>query len=82
MTLNAIDDTIRFLEKRNLELRTPDNIYYITYLVGLFAYNQGKNTSDETEKKIVDWYNTVNFSVKGDNSVLRKMFTDLIALID
>jgi len=82
MTLKAVDRTVEFLEKKNMDLKTPSNIYYVTYLIGFFIYAQEKEITLEKEKNLIEWYNNVNFSVKGDNSITRKFFTDLIAILD
>jgi hypothetical protein len=81
-TLKAIDETVEFIERQSTELKTPNNIYQITYLTGFFVYNQGNTISTAKKEKLIEWYNNVNFSVKGDNSKARKIFTDLISIPD
>ena len=82
MTLSAIDETINFLEQKNINLKAPDKIDYVTYLIGFFVYNRGKMLSTKSEQKLIEWYNGVNFSVKGDNSIRRELFSNLITLLN
>lgn len=82
MTLKAIDDTLDFIEEKTMELVTPDKIDYITYLIGFFIYKKGKKLTDKEEKALIDWFNNVNFNVKGDNSIRRDYFTELLDIIE
>ncbi|MDR1688738.1 MAG: hypothetical protein LBS21_09040, partial [Clostridiales bacterium] len=34
MTLTSLDEAIDFVKKHEMEIKSPDNIYYITYLMG------------------------------------------------
>lgn len=76
MTLNALDIALNFIENNNI--KKPDRIDYITYLTGYFVFNN-QNPVNETIDKLIEWYNTVDFTNKG-NSERRNLFTELISI--
>lgn len=82
MTLNGLEEALEFMEENTMILKTPDKIDYITYLVGFFVYKQGKTLSDLQKNKLIDWFNNVNFNVKGDNTIRRDKFTELLNILE
>lgn len=75
MTLFALDYAIEFIENNNIKL--PDRIDYLTYLVGAFVFLGNKSISEGQREHIIEWYNGVEFSKK-DNGERRKYFENLL----
>lgn len=74
LTLEALDTVLDFLE--NNELKKPDRIDYINYLLGFFVFN-GFDIDDETRDFLIKWYDTVDFTNKS-NTDRRDIFNNLI----
>ena len=76
MTLDVEEKVIDFIE--NNALKQPDRIDYINYLIGFFVFNASK-MDDEVKDRLINWYNTVDFTNKS-NTERRDMYTDLIKM--
>jgi hypothetical protein len=76
MTLKALQQTLDFIDDNKLE--EPKRIDYITYIIGVFVYINGKQINDKQKDLLIDWYNTVEFSKK-DNGERRKIFEELLS---
>lgn len=74
-TLEALDKSVEFIQEQ--DVKEPDRIDYINYVIGFFVYNP--SPSNEVVKKLVDWYNKVDFNNKS-NSRRRTIFTQLLNL--
>lgn len=72
-TLEALDKSVDFIQEQ--DVKEPDRIDYINYITGFFVYNP--SPSNEVVKKLVDWYNKVDFNNKS-NSRRRTIFTQLL----
>ena len=72
-TLEALDKSVEFIQEQ--DVKEPDRIDYINYITGFFVYNP--SPSNEVVKKLVDWYNKVDFNNKS-NSRRRTIFTQLL----
>lgn len=72
-TIEALDKSVEFIQEQ--DVKEPDRIDYINYLTGFFVYNP--SPSNEVIKKLVDWYNKVDFNNKS-NSRRRTIFTQLL----
>ena len=72
-TLEALDKSVEFIQEQ--DVKEPDRIDYINYITGFFVYNP--SPSNEVIKKLVDWYNKVDFNNKS-NSRRRTIFTQLL----
>lgn len=77
VTLEALDKALLFIKNNNL--KEPDKLDYINYLIGYFVYNQSQEISIIKTGKLIEWYNNIVFSLKG-NGERRKMFDDLLKL--
>ncbi|MGL5480159.1 MAG: GmrSD restriction endonuclease domain-containing protein [Clostridium sp.] len=78
ITLNAVDDSIKFIENNKLEKK--DRMDYLTYLTGYFVFNKYTSISNDVERKLIDWYKNVEFSSKG-NTERRDIFSELLKII-
>lgn len=72
-TLEALDKSVEFIQEQ--DVKEPDRIDYINYITGFFVYNP--SPSNKVIKKLVDWYNKVDFNNKS-NSRRRTIFTQLL----
>ena len=72
-TIEALDKSVEFIQEQ--DVKEPDRIDYINNLTGFFVYNP--SPSNEVIKKLVDWYNKVDFNNKS-NSRRRTIFTQLL----
>lgn len=81
MTLKGLEEALQFMEENTMILKTPDKIDYITYLIGFFVYKQDKILSKLQKNKLINWFNNVNFNVKGDNTIRRNNFTELLNIL-
>ncbi|KOC49521.1 hypothetical protein ADU88_05605 [Clostridium botulinum] len=77
ITLEALDITLNFIYKNNLNM--PNRIDYITYLTGFFVFNKNKELNKVQKNHIIDWYKTVTFTNQSNNE-RRKMFSDLLQI--
>lgn len=78
MTLDGLDKAMTFIYDNKL---VPERIDYITYLTGLFVCNKNIDMNEEQKERTVKWFNTVNFSDKG-NSERREIFDKLLNIIN
>lgn len=78
ITLSALDKAIEFMYDNKL---SPTRIDYLTYLTGLFVYNKNENLNYNQKEKTIEWFNSVDFSDKG-NSQRREIFDNLILIKD
>lgn len=76
VTLDALDKVLEFIEAN--DLKKPDRIDYINYLVGYFIFHPEQMT-DEKKERIIEWYNTVNFTNKS-NTQRRSIYTELLKI--
>jgi hypothetical protein len=72
--LSALDLALDFIEDN--DLRKPDRIDYINYLLGYFVFS-GAEISESKKNRLVDWYDSADFTNK-NNTERRTMFTALI----
>lgn len=79
MTLQALDCAIDFIENNNL--KEPQRIDYVTYLLGAFVHLGNKELDDRQKAFLIDQYNTVQF-INKDNGERRKIFDKLITVKD
>lgn len=77
LTLNGVDRAIEFINNNCLEKKK--RIDYVTYLSGYFILNNEKKLLDIQKNKLIDWYNTVDFTSKG-NTERREIFSDLLKI--
>ena len=70
---HALDKSVEFIQAYNV--KEPDRMDYINYVTGFFVYYP--DPSDDKIKKLVDWYNKVDFNNKS-NSRRRDIFTRLL----
>lgn len=75
-TLECLDLALDFIEDNNL--REPDRIDYINYMIGFFAFHDSP-LSEELKKKLINWYNSVNFTNKS-NTKRREIYTALVEM--
>lgn len=76
MTLSALDRALQFIEDN--ELKAPERIDPINYLTGFFVI-KGEDLDPDVEVKLVEWYNTVDFT-NMSNTERREEFTDLLSI--
>lgn len=74
LTLAALDKTLDFIEAN--DLKHPDRIDYINFLIGYFVFHPEDLTAEETAY-LVKWYNSTDFK-NTSNSARRSIFTNLI----
>jgi len=74
LTLKTLEKVLDFIQDN--DLKKPDRIDYINYLIGYFIFNAESMTIERKEKLIV-WYNTVNFTNKS-NTERRNIYTELL----
>ena len=63
ITLKALDKTLDFIEDNDLEKHNRAD--YVNYLLGYFVFHDNDIT-DEKKRKLINWYNTVNFTNKSN----------------
>lgn len=78
MTLIALDKTLSFIYDNNLN---PGRIDYITYLTGLFVYNNNEDMNTQQKEEVINWFSNVDFTDKG-NSERRDIFDRLLLIKD
>ncbi len=76
MTLDALDKALDFIDRN--ELKQPDRVDYINFLLGYFVFND-RDLTEEDEKNLVNWYEETDFKNKS-NSVRRSIYTKLIQM--
>ena len=74
LTLEALDTVLDFMDGN--ELKKPDRIDYINYLIGYFVFN-GFDIDDSTREFLIKWYDSVDFTNKS-NTERRDIFNSLI----
>lgn len=74
LTLEALDTVLDFMDSN--ELKKPDRIDYINYLIGYFVFN-GFDIDDSTREFLIKWYDSVDFTNKS-NTERRDIFNSLI----
>lgn len=74
LTLEALDAVLDFLDSN--ELKKPNRIDYINYLIGYFVFN-GFDIDDPKKEFLIDWYDNVDFNNKS-NTNRRDIFNNLI----
>lgn len=77
ITLKSLDYVIDFIETH--DLKEPERIDYITYLLGAFVYIGSNEINDKQRAFLEEWYNNVEFAKK-DNGERRRMFEELIKI--
>lgn len=78
MTLIALDKALSFIYDNNLN---PRRIDYITYLTGLFIYNNNEDMNTQQKEKVINWFSNVDFTDKG-NKERRDIFDRLLLIKD
>ena len=76
MTLDALDKALDFIDRN--ELKQPDRVDYINFLLGYFVFND-RDITEEDEKNLINWYEKTDFKNKS-NSVRRSIYTKLIQM--
>ena len=76
ITISALDRTLQFIECNNLKKHNRAD--YVNYLLGYFVFHQNE-ISDEQKRKLIEWYNNVNFTNKS-NTARRKIYSELLNL--
>lgn len=74
LTLEALDKALDFIDRK--ELKHPDRIDYINYLLGYFVFHTEDLTAED-EEYLVKWYNSTNFK-NSSNTTRRSIFTNLV----
>lgn len=74
MTKNALKFTLNFIE--NHDLKTPNRMDYINYLVGYFVYHGTILTSSD-EQMLCRWFNSADFT-NSTNTERRAMYKKLL----
>ena len=74
LTLDVLDVILDFMDEN--DLKKPDRIDYINYLIGFAVFN-GSDFNEDTKNYLLDWYDNVDFSNK-TNSERRLIFKELI----
>lgn len=74
LTLEALDTVLDFMDSN--ELKKPDRIDYINYLIGYFVFN-GFDIDDGAKEFLIKWYDSVDFTNKS-NTGRRDIFNSLI----
>ena len=74
MTLTALDKALNFIDSHDLKL--PDRIDYINYLLGYFVFYPEALTAAE-EEHLVAWYKKTNFA-NTSNTQRRSIFSQLL----
>lgn len=74
MTLTALDKALNFIDSHDLKL--PDRIDYINYLLGYFVFYPDALTAAE-EEHLVAWYKKTNFA-NTSNTERRSIFSQLL----
>lgn len=77
LTLKTLEKVLYFIADNNL--KQPDRVDYINYLIGYFIFNPEPMT-EQQKKKVIEWYNTVKFTNKS-NTDRRNIYTDLLNII-
>lgn len=77
MTLTALDKALSFIDEH--ELKLPDRIDYINYLLGYFVFYPQELTEAE-EAHLISWYNSTNFA-NTSNTERRNSFNRLLQKI-
>ncbi|MGE7869523.1 GmrSD restriction endonuclease domain-containing protein [Bacillus paramycoides] len=77
LTLNSLDNAINFITINGLSI--PKRVDYLTYLTGFFSWNHNNELSSDRKDKLIQWYNTVNFSNKS-NGERRNIFDSLLKI--
>ena len=77
MTLEALDKALEFIDEN--DLKQPDRIDYINYLLGYFVYYPADPNMAERDY-LVNWYRTTDFK-NTSNTTRRKIFTRLLERI-
>lgn len=78
ITLEGLENTIQFICDNKL---IPERIDYLTYLVGLFVYNDNNKLNEKQKNATIKWFNEVDFVDKG-NSERREIFEKLLRIKD
>lgn len=73
-TLEALKMALNFIYDMELE---PDRIDYITYLTGLFVYNENRDLNPIQTKEVIKWFSETIFTDLG-NKQRREIFDKLI----
>lgn len=76
LTLETLEKVLCFISDN--DLKQPDRVDYINYLIGYFIFNPAPMTTEQKEK-VITWYNTVNFTNKS-NTDRRNIYTELLVL--
>lgn len=74
LTLKTLEKVLDFIQDN--DLKKPDRIDYINYLIGYFIFN-AESMTIERKEKLIAWYNTVNFTNKS-NTERRNIYTELL----
>lgn len=74
LTLDALDTVLDFMDSN--ELKKPDRIDYVNYLIGYFVFN-GFDIDDAAREYLIKWYDSVDFTNKS-NTGRRDIFNALI----
>lgn len=76
LTLDTLEKVLHFITDN--DLKQPDRVDYINYLIGYFIFNS-EPISEAQKAKVIKWYNTVSFTNKS-NTDRRNIYTKLLSL--
>ncbi|MGE7762284.1 GmrSD restriction endonuclease domain-containing protein [Peribacillus sp. NPDC097895] len=74
ITLTALDTTLNFISSIKDDITRID---IITYLIGVFVYNDVNNFTDETKQELIAWVKDVNFTNQS-NTQRREEYSRLL----
>ncbi|NHH93111.1 hypothetical protein GOICGAJE_01640 [Bacillus sp. MB95] len=75
LTLNGLEKTFKFIDDN--ELASPARIDYITYITGLYVYNQNNELNEKQITALITWYKDADFTNK-TNDERRDMFKEIL----
>ena len=76
ITLKSLEHALTFINDN--DLKRPDRIDYINYLVGYFVFHEYPLSKEQAEK-LIEWYNNVSFTNKS-NTKRREIYSQLLNL--
>jgi hypothetical protein len=77
ITLLGLEQAMKFIKDNNLT--PPTRIDYLTYITGLYVYNNNNELNEAQRKTLMHWYESVNFTNKS-NDQRRDIFKNIIEI--
>lgn len=75
LTLNGLEKAFKFIDDN--ELTPAKRIDYITYITGLYVYNQNNELNEKQKIALINWYGNTDFTNKS-NDERRDMFKEIL----